>query len=53
MQPRSPCRMVSIRYTKSMGVDVLLLSSLDYSEELTFFGERVMPLMVQAGLRAR
>ena len=34
-----------------IGVDVLLLSWLDYNEELTFFGERVMPLMVQAGLR--
>ena len=40
-----------MRRIADIGVDVLLLSWLDYNEELTFFGERVMPLMVQAGLR--
>ncbi len=34
-----------------VGVDLLLLSWLDYNQELTFFGERVIPLMREAGLR--
>lgn len=34
------------------GVEGLILSWLDYDEELHYFGERVLPLMRQAGLRA-
>jgi dimethylsulfone monooxygenase len=34
-----------------IGVDILLLSWLDYEAELRHFGERVLPLMRQAGLR--
>lgn len=33
------------------GIEGLILSWLDYNEELQFFGERVMPLMREAGLR--
>lgn len=34
-----------------MGIDGFILSWLDYHEELKYFGERVMPLLRQAGLR--
>ena len=34
-----------------LGVEGLILAWLDYHEELKYFGERVLPLMVQAGLR--
>jgi FMNH2-dependent dimethyl sulfone monooxygenase len=34
-----------------LGVEGLILSWLDYHEELEFFGDRVLPLMEQAGLR--
>ncbi|MBD8007654.1 LLM class flavin-dependent oxidoreductase [Bacillus sp. Sa1BUA2] len=33
------------------GVDGMLLGFLDYNEDLKFFGERILPLMKQAGLR--
>jgi alkanesulfonate monooxygenase SsuD/methylene tetrahydromethanopterin reductase-like flavin-dependent oxidoreductase (luciferase family) len=33
------------------GIEGLILSWLDYHEELGYFGERVLPLMRQAGLR--
>ena len=29
----------------------MIMGLVDYNEELKYFGERVMPLMVQAGLR--
>ena len=35
-----------------MKIDGFILSWLDYAEELKYFGERVMPLLTQAGLRA-
>ena len=35
-----------------IGVEGFILSRLDYCEELKYFGETVMPLMRQAGLRA-
>jgi alkanesulfonate monooxygenase SsuD/methylene tetrahydromethanopterin reductase-like flavin-dependent oxidoreductase (luciferase family) len=35
----------------AMGIDGFILSWLDYAEELKYFGERVMPLLRQAGLR--
>jgi hypothetical protein len=34
-----------------IGVEGVALSGHDYLEELNFFGERVLPLMRQAGLR--
>ncbi len=34
-----------------LGLDGLVLAWLDYHEEMKYFGERVMPLMRQAGLR--
>jgi len=34
-----------------IGIEGLLLAWLDYREELGYFGERVLPLMRQAGLR--
>lgn len=34
-----------------IGIEGLMLTWLDYYEEMKFFGERVMPLMRQAGLR--
>ena len=34
-----------------LGVEGLILSWLDYYEELGYFGEKVIPLMEQAGLR--
>lgn len=34
-----------------LGVEGLILAWLDYHEEMKYFGERVLPLMVQAGLR--
>ena len=34
-----------------IGVERFILLWLDYHEELKYFGERVMPLMRQAGLR--
>ncbi len=34
-----------------LGLDGLALSWLDYHEEMKYFGERVMPLMREAGLR--
>ena len=34
-----------------IGVEGFILSWLDCHEELKYFGERVMPLMRQAGLR--
>jgi dimethylsulfone monooxygenase len=33
------------------GIDCVLLGMVDYKEELKYFGERVMPLLKQAGLR--
>ncbi len=33
------------------GVEGFTLSWLDYYEEMKYFGEKVMPLMRQAGLR--
>lgn len=35
-----------------IGVDILLLSWLDYLPELDYFGERVLPLLREMGLRA-
>ncbi len=35
----------------AMGIDGFILSWLDYAEELKYFGDRVMPLLKQAGLR--
>ena len=35
----------------AVGVEGLILAWLDYREELEYFGERVLPLMEQAGLR--
>ncbi len=35
----------------AMGIEGFILSWLDYFEELKYFGERVMPLMREAGLR--
>ena len=35
----------------AMGIEGFILSWLDYHEELKYFGERVMPLLRQAGLR--
>ncbi len=35
----------------NIGIDLVLLSWLDYNEEISFFGERVMPLLREAGLR--
>ena len=35
-----------------IGVDILLLSWLDYAPELNYFGEQVMPLLKNMGLRA-
>jgi FMNH2-dependent dimethyl sulfone monooxygenase len=35
----------------ALGVEGLILTWLDYLQELKFFGERVLPLMEQAGLR--
>ena len=34
-----------------LGIEGLALSWLDYHEELKYFGDRVLPLMKQAGLR--
>lgn len=34
-----------------LGIEGFILSWLDYHEELKYFGERVLPLMKQAGLR--
>ncbi len=34
-----------------IGIEGIILSWLDYSEEIDYFGARVMPLMEQAGLR--
>ena len=35
----------------AMGIEGFILSWLDYHEELKYFGERVLPLLRQAGLR--
>ncbi|MGD9603815.1 MAG: LLM class flavin-dependent oxidoreductase [Gammaproteobacteria bacterium] len=35
----------------ALGIEGFILSWLDYHEELKYFGERVLPLMRQAGLR--
>ena len=35
----------------ALGIDGFILSWLDYAQELEYFGERVMPLLRQAGLR--
>jgi alkanesulfonate monooxygenase SsuD/methylene tetrahydromethanopterin reductase-like flavin-dependent oxidoreductase (luciferase family) len=35
-----------------IGIEGIILSWLDYSEEIDYFGARVLPLMEQAGLRA-
>lgn len=40
-----------LREIKECGIDCVLLGMLDYKEELKYFGERVMPLLKQAGLR--
>jgi len=34
-----------------IGVEGMILCWLDYNEEIKYFGERVLPLMRQAGLR--
>ena len=34
-----------------LGIDGIVLSWLDYYEEMKYFGEKVMPLLRQAGLR--
>jgi len=36
---------------RDLGIEGFILSWLDYYEELKYFGERVLPLMKQAGLR--
>jgi FMNH2-dependent dimethyl sulfone monooxygenase len=36
-----------------LGIEGFILSWLDYYEELKYFGERVLPLMKQAGLRVQ
>jgi FMNH2-dependent dimethyl sulfone monooxygenase len=36
-----------------IGIEGIILSWLDYSEEIEYFGRRVLPLMEQAGLRSR
>jgi dimethylsulfone monooxygenase len=33
------------------GMDGMIMGLVDFNEELKYFGEKVMPLMVQAGLR--
>jgi dimethylsulfone monooxygenase len=33
------------------GMDGMIMGFVDYNEELRYFGEKVMPLMVEAGLR--
>jgi len=33
------------------GMDGMIMGLVDYNEEMKYFGEKVMPLMVQAGLR--
>lgn len=40
-----------MQHVHAMGIDGFILSWLDYAEELEYFGERVMPLLRQAGLR--
>ncbi len=40
-----------IQELHAIGVEGLILTWLDYYEELKYFGERVMPLLRQAGLR--
>ena len=35
----------------ALGVEGLILAWLDYYEELDYFGKKVMPLMIEAGLR--
>lgn len=37
---------------RGLGIEGFILTWLDYHEELKYFGERVLPLMKQAGLRA-
>jgi dimethylsulfone monooxygenase len=34
-----------------IGIEGMILCWLDYNEEIKYFGERVMPLLRQAGLR--
>ena len=34
-----------------LGIEGFILSWLDYYEELKYFGDKVLPLMKQAGLR--
>ena len=36
---------------KQLGIDGIVLSWLDYYEEMKYFGEKVLPLMREAGLR--
>jgi alkanesulfonate monooxygenase SsuD/methylene tetrahydromethanopterin reductase-like flavin-dependent oxidoreductase (luciferase family) len=33
------------------GMDGMIMGLVDYNEELKYFGERVLPLMKEAGLR--
>jgi alkanesulfonate monooxygenase SsuD/methylene tetrahydromethanopterin reductase-like flavin-dependent oxidoreductase (luciferase family) len=33
------------------GMDGMIMGLIDYNEELKYFGEKVMPLMVEAGIR--
>lgn len=40
-----------MQHIHAMGIDGFILSWLDYAQELEYFGERVMPLLRQAGLR--
>jgi FMNH2-dependent dimethyl sulfone monooxygenase len=36
---------------KQVGIDGIQLSFYDFKPDLAFFGERVLPLLKQAGLR--
>ncbi len=42
-----------MRALSEIGIEGIILSWLDYSEEIDYFGRRVLPLMEQAGLRSR
>ena len=34
-----------------IGIEGVILSWLDYNQEIQYFGEKILPLMRQAGLR--
>ena len=40
-----------LRQLNEAGMDGMIMGLVDYNEEIKYFGEKVMPLMVQAGLR--